>query len=275
MRPVFEILPSGYEPENCVLICEVNNEGFSYCVRDENSKTFPGVAVYHFDPKKPSAGFPIALQVLFHQQEIFSRKFQKVCVVYSFPESVLIPFSMYNRERNQTMMNMMFGDVNSADMILTDVITGQSMYNCYRIHTATLEMVKTQFPNASISHQYSNLFKKKVGEIDRLNVIFYSQKIVVDVQKEGKHLLLNSFEYSAAQDAPYILLNICRQFGLQKMPLHISGLIEENSSLYKELYKYFDEIEFAKLREDYSYADAITNFSSHYFSYIFDIDPCE
>ena len=275
MRAVFEILPSDYNPENCSLNCEVSNEGFSYCIKDEETNSFLGLAVHHFDPSKPAVGFPIALQVLFHQQEIFSKKFRKVCVIYSFPQSVLIPFSIYNREKNQTVMNMMCGDLGANDTILTDVIANQSMYNCYRLPAATLEMIKTRFPNASIAHQYSLLLKKTLDENDTMHVIFYSQKIVVDLLKDGKHVLVNSFKYTAAQDVSYTLLNICQQFEIKNIHMLISGLIEENSALYKEIYKYFDDIELSGFREGYHYAEGITAFPSHYFSYIFDIDSCE
>jgi hypothetical protein len=275
MRTVFEILPPAYEPENCSLICEVSSEGLSYCIKEEERNSFLGLAVYHFDKAKPAVGFPIALQVIFHQKEIFAKNFRKVCVVYSFPQSVLIPFSMYNREKNQTVMDMMFGDVDSNDMILTDVIADQSMYNCYRLPTATLEMIKNQFPNASIAHQYSLILKNPVEENDRISVIFYTQKVVVDLVKDGKHQLVNSYDYTSPQDISYILLNICRQFAIKNIHLKISGLIEENSALYKEIYKYFDDIELSGFREGYKYSEEITTFPSHYFSYIFDIDSCE
>ncbi len=275
MRPVFEISPSAYEPQNCSLMCEVSNEGFSYCIKDEEANLFLGLAVYHFDKSKLAVGFPIALQVLFQQKEIFSKNFRKVCIAYSFPQSVLIPFSMYNRERNQTVMNLMFGDVDSNDMILTDVIADQFLYNCYRIPMATLETVKNQFPNASIEHQYTHLFKNPVEENARMSVIFYSQKVVVNLVKKGIHQLMNSFNYTTPQDISYILLNICHQFEIKNIHLVISGLIEENSALYKEIYKYFDDIELSGFRDGYKYSEEITAFPSHYFSNIFDINSCE
>jgi hypothetical protein len=275
MRPVFEILPSAYEPQNCSLMCEVSNEGFSYCIKDEEANSFLGLAVYHFDKSKPAVGFPIALQVLFQQKEIFLKNFKKVCVAYSFPQSVLIPFSIYNREKNQTVMNMMFGDVDANDMIFTDVIADQSMYNCYRLPVATLETVKNQFPNASIAHQYTLIFKNPIEETDRMSVIFYSQKVVVDLVKDGKHQLVNSYNYTTPKDISYTLLNICHQFEIKNIHLVISGLIEENSALYKEIYKYFDDIELSGFRDGYQYSEEITTFPSHYFSNIFDIDSCE
>ena len=275
MNTVFEILPSSYESEKCSLLCEVSNEGFSCCIKDEEAKSFLGLAIYHFDSTKPAVGFPISLQVLFHQHEFFSKKFKKICIVYSFPQSVLIPFSLYDREKNQTLMNLMFGDVDGNDVILSDLISDQSLYNTYRLSVATVEMVKNQFPNSSITHQYSLILKNHVNENDRLSVIFYTQKIVVHLFKEGKHQLLNSYSFITEKDISYILLNICKQLEIQKVHLVLSGLIEENSGLYKEIYKYFDNIEFSAFREGYSYSEGISKFPSHYFSHIFDIDSCE
>jgi hypothetical protein len=275
MNTVFEILPSAYDPERCSLICEVSNEGFSYCIKDKEANHFLGLAVYHFDSTKPPVGFPIELQVLFHQHDIFLKKFKKICIVYSCPQSVLVPFSMYNRDRNQTMMNMMFGDVESNDIILSDVISGQSLYNCYRLSAATVEMVKNQFPTASIAHQYSLILKKPVKENDLLSVIFYTKKVIVHLIKDGRHQLINSYCFTTARDISYVLLNICQQFGIEKIHLVLCGLIEQNSELYKEIYKYFNDIELPGFREDCQYSEGITSFPSHYFSHIFDADSCE
>jgi hypothetical protein len=275
MNTVFGIMPSSSDPETCVLICEVSNEGFSCCIRNEDEKSYVGVAIYHFDSTKPAIGFPIALQVLFHQHDIFSKKFRKVCVGFSFPQSVLIPFSMYDRDKNQTLMNLMFGDLETNDVILTDIISEQSLYNTYRLSAATVEMIKNQFPDATMTHQYSLLLKNFSGDTDSISVIFYTQKVVVHVFSGGKHFLLNSFDFTTANDISFILLNICQQLKIKKIHLVLRGLVEENSALYNEIYKYFDDIEFASFRKEYSYSEEIAKFPSHYFSHIFDIDSCE
>ncbi|HXR83064.1 MAG TPA: DUF3822 family protein [Hanamia sp.] len=275
MRTVFEILPSSFNPEKCSLFCEVNNHGFSYGIKDEELNSFLGLGIFHYDKSKPSVGFPIELQIIFHQKEIFSKKFRKTCIVYSFPESVLIPFSLYDSDRNQTVMNMMFGDLHSNETILTDVIPDQSLYNCYRIPSATYEVLQTQFPEASNTHQYSLLLKEPFSRNDELAVIFYSQKIVVRLIKDGKQQLINSYHYQKPQDVSYTLLNICKQFHLENIHLEISGLLEETSALYKEIYKYFTDIEFTSLSSEMNYSEDIAKFPAHYFSYIFAIDSCE
>jgi len=275
MRTVFEILPSSFDPEACWLLCEVSNEGFSFCIKDEEKNSFLGLGIYHFDKNKPPVGFPIALQIVFHQKEILSKKFKKVCVVYSFRESVLIPFSLYDRQKDSTLMNMMFGDLNPNQTILTDVIADKAVYNTYRVSTAISEVIENQFTGASSMHQYSLLMKKPGIESDHLSIIFYAQKVIVCLIKDGKHQLVNTFNYQTPEDVSYVLLDICDQFKIANAHLLISGLIEENSPLYKEIYKYFNEIEFAGLPEGNLYSKEITKFPSHYFSYIFAIDQCE
>jgi len=275
MRTVFEILPSSVNPESCKLLCEVSNEGFSFCIKDEESNSFLGLGVYHFDKNKPAVGLPIALQILFHQKETFSGKFKKVCVVFSFCQSTLIPFSVYDRDKNELLMNMMFGDLGQNETILTDVLPDHSLYNCYRIPTALLEVIQTQFPDSSCSHQYSLLLKNLPVENDRLALIFYTQKFVACLIKEGKFQLVNSYNFETPEDVSYTLLNICKQFNIADPHLMIHGLLEENSPLYKDIYKYFNNIELASLPSNSVYSDEIMKFPSHYFSYIFAIDSCE
>ena len=274
MRTAFEILPASFDAEKSILLCEVGNEGFSFCIKEEETNSYLGLGIYHFDKNKPVAGFPIALQIIFHQKEIFSRVFKKVCVVYSFPESVFIPFSLYNEEKQSTVMNMMFGDLNGNEEVFADLIPTESMYNCYRIPRALHEVMQSQFIVASSVHQYSLFLKKAADKTDHLSVIFYTQKVIICLVKDGKYQLVNSYDYQIPEDVCYILLNISNQFNLENIPLKISGLIEEKSALYKEIYKYFNHIELETFREGYHYSDEISKFPPHYFSYIFATDSC-
>jgi hypothetical protein len=275
MRTVFEILPSELEEEKCSLFCEVSDEGFAFCIREEETNSFLGVAIYHYDKSKPSVGFPIDLQIIFHQKEILSKKFKKVCVVFSHSESVLVPFSIYKREKSGTVLNMMCGDLNSNEMIFTDVISNQSMYNCYRVRQATYEVIQNQFSSLESMHQYSLLLKNPADQDNQLAVIFNSNKIIVRLIKDNKYQLIHSYDYETPEDVSYILLNICRQFDIREIQLQLNGLIEEKSSLYNEIFKYFNKIEFAPLPEGSNFSEEILKYPPHYFSYIFQMSQCE
>lgn len=275
MRTVFEIPPDSFNEKNCTLLCELNNEGFSYCIKDEVENKILGLAIYLYDKSKPPVGFPIALQIVFHQKKILSLDFDKVKIIYSLPQSVLIPFPMYNRENNSITMNLMHGDLHQNETLLTDLIASQSMYNCYRVPASIYEILQQQFPQAESFHQYSLLLMEPVTTVDNLSIIFYNRKIIVSLLSEGKNQLINSFNYHTPEDVGYILLNLCNQFAIKKVNLEISGLVEENSPLYRELYKFFTEIRLKNYSETISVSDEIAKYPSHYFSYLFAIDSCE
>ena len=104
-------------------------------------------------------------------------------------------------------------------------------------------------------HQYSVLLKQPSSKEDKLNIIFYPQRIVLKLNKKGRTELINSFCYDTAEDVSYILLNTCKQFDVENIPVEVSGLIEKDSALYKEIYKYFETINFASLPAEFNYAE--------------------
>ena len=195
--------------------------------------------------------------------------------MYSFAESVLIPFALYSSLENENVINLVHGDIQSNTSILTDLIAERGVYNAYRVSTSIINAIKSHFPVTCDLHQYSVLLKQVVVKEDILHIIFYPQRIVVKLNKQGRTQLINSYCYNAAEDVSYILLNICKQFDVKNIPVEVSGLIEKDSVLYKEIYKYFETINFASLPAEYNYAESIIQQPSHYFSHIFAIDSCE
>ena len=53
------------------------------------------------------------------------------------------------------------------------------------------------------------------------------------------------------------------------------NIIENNSALSKEIFKYFTSVSFKKLPAGCNYSEEIAKHPSHYFSHIFAADSCE
>lgn len=272
MKPVFEILPESINAGTCDLLCEVSNEGFSYLIKDCQENTFIALGVYHFNNIIPGNHISV-LQKIFEDQELLSENFRKINVIYSFPESVLIPFSLYNSRNNANVLSMIHGDFSENDVILTDVLLDNKVYNCYRMPSEIILEVSNKFPSGKVLHQYSVLMKNLSGDSNKLSVIFYPQKIVLTVEKDGKLLLINSFHYKTAEDVSYTLLNACRQLEIENMPLEVSGLIEKDSAIYKEIYKYFGLVSFTRLPVGINFSEEMNRYPAHFFSHFFAVDP--
>lgn len=275
MKTFFEILPDSYYKEDCSLTCELSHEGISFSIKDINDQKFVGVGVYHFDKSRPQAGFPIALQILFNSKPAFAGSFRQTTIVYSIEESVLIPFQLYRSDTCSSAVDLLFGDNASQSEYLTDIVTESGYYNCFRIRKDVMEVLNKQFPDARQWHQYSGLLGSHSAVEPKMQVLFYSYKMVVGVFVEGKCLLLNSYPFQNAQDVSYYLLSIRKMLGIEHISLEVAGFIEQKSSLYNELYKYFLDISFQPLPSICEFSDEILQFPAHYFSHLFRLDTCE
>ena len=275
LKTVLEILPVDIDANKCILVCEISNEGFSYAIKDDDKNAFVAIAVFHFDKSMGVDDHSIILQNELQRQSLLSGNFKKVYIMYSFGESVLIPFSLYNSRENVNILNLIHGDLPNNVSVITDVIAKTGIYNSYRVSTPVLSVIKSKFPDAVNRHQYSVLLKQVPEDEDKLLIIFYLKKVVMMLNKNGSLKFINTFSYETTEDVMYILLNTCKQFEVENIPVEINGMIEKNSGLSTEIYKYFSSVSFAELPAGCNYSEEITKHPSHYFSHIFAVDSCE
>jgi hypothetical protein len=271
LKSVLEILPVDLDVHKCTLLFEISNEGFSYAIKDDDN-AYIGVAVFHSTKSWGADEYSIILKNELQQHSLLSENFKKVYLMYSFEESVLIPFSLYNSLENTNVLNLIHGDLQSNVSILTDVIAENRIYNCYRIPTPVLKVIKSKFPDAVNRHQYSVLLKQVSPEEDKLLIIFYPKKVVMMLHTNGITQFINTFSYDTANDVLYIMLNTCKQFEVENIPVEITGMLEMNSSLSLEIQKYFSPVSFTQLPAGHNYSEEITKHPAHYISYIFAID---
>lgn len=275
MRTVFEIIPEQMNPENCSLFCELSPDSFSYAIRENDQNKILSVGVYQYEKNRPPSGFSIALQILFHQHKVLTEKFKKTCLTYSLPQSVLMPFAMYNSQKNEDVLSLLHGDFRSGEVILTDLIPGSDLYNVYSASKALHDTIYYQFPATRALHQYSYLLKNQPAEQDRIGVFFYSERCVLFLIQGGQCKLINSYTYRTPEDVAYILLSVRDQFDAGDIPILAGGFIEENSALFKTIYNYFTSVEFFDLPHGLVLSEEVAQYPAHFFYHLYHFDVCE
>jgi hydrogenase maturation factor HypF (carbamoyltransferase family) len=168
-----------------------------------------------------------------------------------------------------------YGDVGQGQ-IKTDFLFRHNIHNVYKVDDEIVKAVSNKFPFVNSSHQYS-LLPDVVGLAgNKLHVIFYQNKCVVVCCKQNQLHLIQQFDYTNAQDAAYYLLAIVQQhkMDVNEMAVVLSGMINENSTLYIELHKYFKHLSFATLPTSFNYVTDIETLPSHYFAHLFSIAAC-
>jgi hypothetical protein len=96
------------------------------------------------------------------------------------------------------------------------------------------------------------------------------------VVKEGKLHIAQTLYYSSPEDILYYLLKTCNQFSLSRdgIQLFISGLIEKESQLFRELYLNFLNITFREPTWKIP-AYGEKEYPTHFFTALNDLARCE
>ncbi len=147
------------------------------------------------------------------------------------------------------------------------------MYNIYAVPAEIKDWVSRKFPTARFWHQYSLDVRNSIGvtEEGRLQVDFRKEEFVVIATNRNNILLTQTFEYTTPEDVLFYLLKICNQFSLsrERVELQLSGLVDKQSSLYKELYQYFINIKFRNAQWNTG-----VEYPAHFFTSLNDLAKC-
>jgi hypothetical protein len=192
-------------------------------------------------------------------------------LIYDIPMSVVVPFHDAISNDVVRALDGIYGS--EGELTSISNIEGWQLKNCFVVDEEIREAVQHLYPMADIIHQY-DIFIRCLGpglEEGELIVDFRPDEFVVVARQQSNLLFARHFEYQTPADVLYYLLKIAGEFRLSPatLSLKISGLIDKDSALYKELYQYFLHI---ILRE----ADwgSVENYPAHYFTSFNDILKC-
>jgi hypothetical protein len=201
----------------------------------------------------------------------FKDSFYQVIVAYDSNMSTLVPVNEYKYEDAGLYLRA-FSGLNDSVSVISEAITEWQIYNIYAVSSDIHKWVNEKFPAARFWHLYSiNIKSGQAGTDDFLYVDFQNERFIITFFSKGKLLLVQSFEYFTPGDVLYYLLKTCSQFSItqQDVYLKLSGLIDKDSALFKELYQYFLRVEFNNANWGKS-----NEYPAHYFTALNDLAKC-
>ena len=274
MNPSFHIQATQIDTTVAHLFVEAGPMGISFVILDAGN-CFAAVVVYAFPANINAAAIANQLEEIINRETILQQQYKKKDIVWTFPESILVPPQFMDAATNTEMLNLIYGDLNRGNT-KTDFLLKLNLHNVYRVPVEVSNAFARHFPYASETHQYSLLPDLVANTGNHLLAIFYNSRLTILLRKEGNLQLIRNFEYHDPDDAAYHLLNVCENFetDTSTVVLHLAGMIDAGSGLYAGLYKYFLNIQFETLPENVLYTDEIKDQPHHYFSYLFALALC-
>jgi hypothetical protein len=282
VKPAFTIEASGISDEELLqsrLLVEVNPNSFSYVLLNQRNMSPLVVRYFQLEHSKESP-LTETLREILESEPLLRRPVKETLLVYNFPESSLIPEAVFTMDTNREIIDTLHGDLEKG-LILTEKIPWWELFNVYRIKPDLHQLLQQTFSAGKYWHYYSLMLKsyKMFDSTEQetcIKVIFYADKMVLLVIREGRPVLVQTFPYHDTKDVAYHLLNCCRQLGLDQegVKLLVGGLIDRQSALSTELNKYFLKIHFEEIDESIKVTDELKELPLHYFSSILKMAVC-
>jgi hypothetical protein len=276
---IFSLNISSDDIAQCRLLVEVSNNSFSYVLLSLRGMRPLVVKHFQFEHLKGKALAELLDEIIL-EDDFVANMTGETFLVYNFPESNLVPEKFFRMDINKQLTDLVYGDL-EKELILSEKIPWWELHNVYRIPADVHILLQQRFTSGRYWHFYSlqlkshKMFTAK-EEAEFLKAIFYSDKMVVIVFKNGQLQLIQTFPYHDSKDPAYHLLNCCKQLDLdpEKLVFEASGLLERQSALYDELYKYFLRLSFENIEDNIIVTDELKEYPLHYFSSLLKMAVC-
>ncbi|WP_276502262.1 DUF3822 family protein [Terrimonas pollutisoli] len=203
--------------------------------------------------------------------------YQNTFICYDYLQSIMVPMDQYDKDDAKLMLQTMFG-ISGKDAIVNEPVSGWQMHNVYAVPKEVYDWACEHFKTGNYWHAYT-IGIKNIITTDfegSLAADFRTDDFSLVVTKGNKLLLTQTFPYSTPADFIYYLLDTCRQFSFSQetVRVYLSGLIDKESTLYKELHQYFLHIHFRETEWKISPAEEL-RYPAHFFTSLNDLAKCE
>lgn len=217
-----------------------------------------GIATYYFE-NEPE--YVIENQLKEIVKEHYSHTNEQAYLFYNFFESSLIPKEFYKVEAEAEILEPIF-DYSANATILTD--ESEDVVNIYAVPSGLHQFVMEN----NIHWKHSGTCQHSIKE--NVYCIFYNNALKLVLHKNEQVCLIQQFGFRSAHEAAYHILNACRQCDIQprEEKLVIAGMVDQDSPMFKELRKYFNEMAFVEQENPLTKNIALTAYPDHFIQHL-------
>jgi hypothetical protein len=262
------------------MVVEVGWYGISFVWYKKEPISLEGILAYNFNEGITAYELGSHIESITNKESIFSSTFKSVLFFYNFKESLLIPGKYFDESHINHQLNIVYGTATNS-IIRNDLINQSisnssdgEIYNCYRIPEEVHDAISNKFPAAETFHSTSKQIVCK--ETFDIYCIVFHNTIKVFIFKNKQVQFVQQFQYKTPEDVVYHLLNSCDKYNvvINEAILIVSGMIDVQSNLYHELYKYFLNINFRNIPDEVLLTKEMKDFPTHFFSHIIALAKC-
>lgn len=275
MKIAFNILPVFTDYDQVHLLVEAGSYGVSFAWFTKEPFNIRGLAIYQYNDLAAPGSMASEIEHTLQASPVYNKAHASVTICFDFKESLLVPIVHFKESTAGSLLNMVYA-IDQESNYKIEHVKGHPVVNVYAVHKKIEDILLRQFPSADIHHATSLQIEKFQADENRLHCIFFHNCIKVFLLDGSVLHVVQQFNYNTPVDAAYHLLNCCEQYNFKpsEIKLVLSGMIDGNSKLYTELFRYFLNIEFEETDSRIKLHDRIKFYPGHFFSHLTGLASC-
>ncbi len=252
-----------------VLNLVVGSDGMSICVTNAFGRPLALQTLQFPHAGRSFAQTEADVRRIFGQEALLAHTYSRVRCAFSNLNATLVPRRMFQPDDLSAYFKVLlhageyaYGYTPLPDLDCTVV---------YALEPAVHRLLSQYFPDAQLTHLAAALLPAYRGQSLRSGheVFLHLRGSSMFVTVYDRHNLLfyNAFQFKQSSDVLYFTLLAFEQFRLDplEIPLTITGLLLEDSEIYRLLQRYFKTMRFGSLPSSFQLPVSAGRLPAHYF----------
>lgn len=194
--------------------------------------------------------FEQSIDEVINQSTILQKDYSGITVFINTPSCVLIPVFKFNKDIAANYLNLAMGEDYNSFTFFDHIAVDPGIMNAFRVSNDWYTAFNERFHHLTFRHSWSPFIRKNLTAAssattpNKFYLAFYEGFFNITAIKDGQLKLVQSFNFASNEEVLYHLLNTSRQLEVSshQLSLAISGAIDTDSQLYRELMKHFRQI---------------------------------
>jgi len=255
---------------NQQVVVEIGKTHLASIIYDADNKSLTAFELFEFK-ENDTDNFNLFFSTIVEKSKTLSDAFRPARIFINHEFCLPVPTYKFNKDIAADYLNIVFGNTASAKIKYDHVAVNPDIINVFKVSEDCITILNDYFSKITFQHTYSSVIRNLMNKtIDNQNkfigVDFYNSYMIVAVMLDGKLQLIQSIEYHTSEDVIYYLLNIAERYLLtaDQLSILISGMIDLEFNLYRQLIKYFKNVQVMN-ESPVKTGFTLTNHPSHYF----------
>ena len=262
-------------------------DGLSFCLADPDRNTYTQLASFEKSAyngvrrlEKETVDEMFEDVIALHPW--LKGKFASVNILFEDCRFTLLPLPLFDQTNYQSVYKYNFTNTTNEEVLYTSLPVSEAVL-LYGVPEGLVDSLKKRYPIVRFYHSNFPLltaFIHKYRNVDNQGSVlanFRNGAMDILILNERKLQLLNSYTCKSDEDALYFLIFAVEQSGLnpETVELHLSGMIERDSSSHFLIKKYIRNVRLINRNDDFKYSYAFERIEGHQFFNLLNLNLCE